>query len=86
MERKRAQITGITGRDGSCLAELLLHKSYKVHGIKRRASSINSQRIDHIYQDPHIRDAQLFLHYGDLADTCNITRNIQQVRRMKFIT
>jgi GDPmannose 4,6-dehydratase len=80
VEKKRALITGITGQDGSYLAELLLHKGYEVHGIKRRASSFNTQRIDHIYQDPHVRDAQLFLHYGDLADTSNITRIIQQVR------
>ena len=80
MEKKRALITGITGQDGSYLAELLLHKGYQVHGIKRRASSFNTQRIDHIYQDPHSRDPQLFLHYGDLSDTSNITRIIQQVR------
>lgn len=86
MESRRAQTTGIAGQDGSNLAELLLHKSDKVHGIERRTSFINSQCIDHLYQDPPIRDAQGFLQYGDLADTCNITRIVQQVRRMKFVT
>ena len=73
-------ITGITGQDGSYLAEFLLQKGYEVHGIKRRASSFNTERIDHIYQDPHAEDPQLFLHYGDLTDTSNITRIIQQVQ------
>lgn len=80
MERKTALITGITGQDGSYLAEFLLGKGYEVHGIKRRASSFNTERIDHIYQDPHSPDPQLILHYGDLADTSNITRIIQQVQ------
>lgn len=77
---KKALITGITGQDGSYLAELLLEKGYQVHGIKRRASSLNSERIDHLYQDPHIQDARLKLHYGDLADTSNLTRIIQEVQ------
>ncbi|MDP2769485.1 MAG: GDP-mannose 4,6-dehydratase [Giesbergeria sp.] len=74
---KTALITGITGQDGSYLAEFLLEKGYKVHGIKRRASSFNTQRIDHIYQDPHINNANFSLHYGDLSDTSNLTRIIQ---------
>ncbi len=77
---KRALITGITGQDGSYLAELLLEKGYEVHGIKRRASSFNTDRIDHLYQDPHQRDARLFLHYGDLADTSNLTRIVAEVQ------
>jgi GDPmannose 4,6-dehydratase len=74
---KVALITGITGQDGSYLAELLLDKGYIVHGIKRRASSFNTDRIDHIYQDPHIDNARFKLHYGDLSDTSNLTRIIQ---------
>jgi GDPmannose 4,6-dehydratase len=77
---KKALITGITGQDGSYLAELLLDKGYEVHGIKRRASSFNTQRIDHIYQDPHASDPRLVLHYGDLSDSSNLTRILQQVR------
>ncbi len=77
---KSALITGITGQDGSYLAELLLAKGYDVHGIKRRASSFNTQRIDHIYQDPHEPDPRLHLHYGDLSDTSNLTRIIQEVQ------
>ncbi|EEE35626.1 GDP-mannose 4,6-dehydratase [Rhodobacteraceae bacterium KLH11] len=77
---KSALITGITGQDGSYLAELLLSKGYEVHGIKRRASSFNTQRIDHIYQDPHEPDPKLHLHYGDLSDTSNLTRIIQEVQ------
>lgn len=77
---KVALITGITGQDGSYLAELLLEKGYEVHGIKRRASSFNTDRVDHIYQDPHIGNARFKLHYGDLTDTSNITRIIQQVQ------
>jgi GDPmannose 4,6-dehydratase len=75
---KVALITGITGQDGSYLAELLLEKEYIVHGIKRRASSFNTQRIDHLYQDPHINHPNLILHYGDLTDTSNLVRIIQQ--------
>ncbi len=77
---KSALITGITGQDGSYLAELLLAKGYDVHGIKRRASSFNTQRIDHIYQDPHEPDPRLHLHYGDLSDTSNLTRIIREVQ------
>lgn len=77
---KRALITGITGQDGSYLAEFLLRKGYEVHGIKRRASSFNTQRIDHIYQDPHELNPKLSLHYGDLTDTSNLTRIIHEVQ------
>lgn len=80
MNRKKALITGVTGQDGSYLAEFLLEKGCEVHGIKRRASSFNTERIDHIYQDPHADNRQFFLHYGDLTDTSNITRIIQQVQ------
>ena len=76
---KRAFITGITGQDGSYLAEFLLEKGYEVHGIKRRASLFNTQRIDHIYQDPHTDHAKLKLHYGDLTDTSNLTRILAEV-------
>ena len=76
---KAALITGITGQDGSYLTEFLLQKGYHVHGIKRRASSFNTQRIDHLYQDPHIDNARLTLHYGDLADTLNLTRLIETI-------
>ena len=69
---KRALITGITGQDGSYLADLLLSKGYEVHGIIRRASSFNTGRIDHLYQDPHVHGVRLFLHYGDLADSVNL--------------
>ena len=76
--QKVALITGITGQDGSYLAELLLEKGYIVHGIKRRSSSFNTNRIDHLYQDPHVEDQRLILHYGDLADSTNLIRIIQQ--------
>jgi GDPmannose 4,6-dehydratase len=77
---KKALITGITGQDGAYLAEFLLQKGYEVHGIKRRASSFNTDRIDHLYQDPHERDIRLTLHYGDLTDATNLIRIIQQVQ------
>ena len=77
---KKALITGITGQDGSYLAELLLSKGYQVHGIKRRASSLNTQRVDHIYQDPHVENQNFILHYGDLTDASNLTRIVQQVQ------
>lgn len=80
MTRKRALITGITGQDGSYLAEFLLEKDYEVHGIKRRASSFNTQRVDHIYQDPHAEDQRFVLHYGDLTDSSNLTRILSEVR------
>ncbi|MEW6233683.1 MAG: GDP-mannose 4,6-dehydratase, partial [Chloroflexota bacterium] len=77
---KKALITGITGQDGTYLAELLLRKGYMVHGIKRRASSFNTKRIDHLYRDPHERDQNFILHYGDLSDSTNLIRVIQQVK------
>jgi len=77
---KIALITGITGQDGSYLAELLLSKGYEVHGVKRRASSFNTQRVDHIYQDPHVENARFKLHYGDLTDSSNLTRILQEVQ------
>ena len=80
MNQKIALITGITGQDGSYLAELLLSKGYLVHGIKRRASSFNTQRVDHIFQDPHVENASFNLHYGDLSDSSNLTRIIQQTQ------
>lgn len=78
--KKVALITGVTGQDGSYLAEFLLEKGYEVHGIKRRASLFNTQRIDHIYQDPHAPSPDLKLHYGDLSDTSNLTRIIQEIQ------
>lgn len=77
---KKAIITGITGQDGAYLAEFLLKKGYEVHGIKRRSSLINTQRIDHLYQDPHVPDRNLHLHYGDLTDSTNLIRIIQEVQ------
>ena len=78
MSRKVALITGITGQDGAYLAEFLLAKGYEVHGIKRRASSFNTQRIDHLYQDPHEPDRRLILHYGDMTDSSSLARIVQQ--------
>jgi len=80
MNRKVALITGVTGQDGSYLAELLLNKGYQVHGIKRRSSLFNTDRIDHLYQDPHVSDAQFFLHHGDLSDSTSLVRIIQRVQ------
>ena len=77
---KKALITGVTGQDGSYLAELLLEKGYEVHGIKRRASSLNTERVDHIYQDSHQANPRFFLHYGDLTDSSNLTRIIKDVQ------
>ena len=77
---KKALITGITGQDGSYLAELLLEKGYEVHGIIRRASSFNTGRIDHIYQDPHLPGTRLFLHYGDLNDASSLNTILRHVR------
>lgn len=77
---KRALITGITGQDGSYLAEFLLEKGYEVHGVKRRASLFNTQRIDHIYQDPHVENNRFKLHYGDLSDTSNLTRILSDIK------
>jgi GDPmannose 4,6-dehydratase len=78
--KKTALITGVTGQDGAYLAEFLLKKGYEVHGIKRRASSFNTTRVDHLYQDPHVNHRHFVLHYGDLTDTSNLTRIIQQVQ------
>lgn len=80
MGQKVALITGVTGQDGSYLAEFLLEKGYEVHGIKRRASLFNTQRIDHIYQDPHVNNKNFILHYGDLTDSSNLTRILQEVQ------
>ncbi|MCC5450252.1 GDP-mannose 4,6-dehydratase [Rheinheimera sp. UJ51] len=80
LAKKIALITGVTGQDGSYLAEFLLEKGYEVHGIKRRASSFNTQRVDHIYEDPHVNNQHFILHYGDLSDTSNLVRIIQQVQ------
>ena len=77
---KRALVTGVTGQDGSYLAEFLLAKGYEVHGIKRRASLFNTQRVDHIYQDPHVDNQNFVLHYGDLTDSSNLTRILQEVQ------
>ena len=79
-EKKKALITGITGQDGSYLAELLLEKGYEVHGIKRRASSFNTQRVDHIYQDPFETNRNFILHYGDLTDSSNIIKLVQMIQ------
>jgi GDPmannose 4,6-dehydratase len=79
-ENKRALITGITGQDGAYLAELLLDKGYEVHGVKRRASSFNTDRIDHLYSDPHDPDRRMILHYGDLTDSTNLIRIVQEVQ------
>jgi GDPmannose 4,6-dehydratase len=80
MSKKVALITGITGQDGAYLADLLLAKGYEVHGIKRRASSFNTQRIEHLYQDPHEKDARLFLHFGDMTDATNLIRIVQETQ------
>ena len=76
---KKALITGITGQDGSYLAEFLLDKGYEVHGIKRRSSSLNTERVDHIYQDPHVDNQKFILHYGDLTDSSSLTRILGEV-------
>jgi len=77
---RKALITGVTGQDGAYLSELLLKKGYEVHGIKRRASLFNTDRIDHLYQDPHIDNRKFILHYGDLTDATNLIRIIQEVQ------
>ena len=77
---KVALITGITGQDGAYLAEFLLNKDYQVHGIKRRSSSFNTERIDHLYQDPHESNRNFFLHYGDLSDSMSLVRIIQEIK------
>ena len=80
MRKKKALITGITGQDGSYLAEFLLKKGYEVHGIIRRASTFNTGRIDHLYQDPHINGVHLFLHHGDLADSSNLAQVLNEFK------
>tara|TARA_B100001093_G_C26847281_1_gene1023455 strand:- start:1444 stop:2574 length:1131 start_codon:yes stop_codon:yes gene_type:complete len=77
--KKKALITGVTGQDGSYLVEFLLHKDYEVHGIKRRSSSLNTQRVDHLYQDPHENNPKFFMHYGDLTDSTNLIRLIKDI-------
>src|SRR3990167_6980690 len=77
---KKALITGVTGQDGAYLAEFLLAKGYEVHGIKRRSSSFNTQRVDHLYKDPHESDGRFVLHYGDLTDSSNLMRMLQLVK------
>ena len=76
---KKALITGVTGQDGSYLAEFLLEKGYEVHGIKRRSSLFNTQRVDHIYEDPHVQHQRFKLHYGDLSDTSNVIRLLSEI-------
>src|SRR5437762_14286059 len=78
---KRALITGITGQDGSYLAEFLLEKGYEVHGIIRRASTLNTSRIDHLYADPHVNALRMFLHYGDLSDSVNPVKRLYKLKR-----
>src|ERR1700686_5471721 len=80
MMTKVALITGVTGQDGAYLAELLLRKGYQVHGIKRRASSLNTARIDHLYEDPHDSGRRFFLHYGDMSDSGNLIRLVQEIQ------
>ena len=82
--KKRALITGITGQDGSYLAEFLLAKGYEVHGIKRRTSLFNTDRIDHLYQDPHESDRRFILHHGDMTDSSSLIRIIQQVKPVEI--
>ena len=73
-------ISGVTGQDGAYLAELLLNKGYTVHGIKRRSSSINTDRVDHLYADPHLADVRFFMHYGDMTDATNLIRIVKEKR------
>ena len=80
MTKKVALITGVTGQDGAYLSELLLHKGYEVHGIKRRSSSFNTARVDHLYQDPHEEGVSFFMHYGDMTDATNLIRLVQEIR------
>src|SRR4030066_1678771 len=80
MTMKKALIPGLTGQDGSYLAELLIKKGYEVHGLIRRASTFNTDRIDHLYQDPHVNGVKLFLHYGDLSDSTNLWKLLHRVR------
>src|SRR5471030_2988679 len=80
MTEKIALITGVTGQDGAYLAELLLAKGYVVHGVKRRSSSLNTQRVDHLYVDPHVDNSRFFLHYGDMTDATNLIRLVQETQ------
>src|SRR5450631_1656486 len=80
MSQKIAFITGVTGQDGAYLAELLLGKDYIVHGVKRRSSSFNTGRVDHLYEDPHVEGANFFMHYGDLTDATNLIRLVQETQ------
>jgi len=80
MIKKIALITGVTGQDGAYLSEFLLKKGYMVHGLKRRTSLLNTDRIDHLFQDPHVKNTNFFLHYGDMADSMNLTRIIQEIQ------
>ncbi|MCK5843959.1 MAG: GDP-mannose 4,6-dehydratase, partial [Victivallales bacterium] len=81
---KKALITGITGQDGSYLAELLIGKGYEVHGLVRRASSFNTERIEHLYKDAHLSDVKLFLHYGDLSDSGNLRKVLESIQPDEF--
>jgi len=76
---KKALITGITGQDGSYLTELLLEKGYEVHGVRRRTSVFNTERIDHLYEDPELKEKRLFLHYGDMVDASNLSRLVEKI-------
>ena len=80
MSENVALITGVTGQDGAYLSELLLSKGYRVHGIKRRSSSFNTERVDHLYEDPHENDPHFLMHYGDLTDATNLIRLVQEVK------
>ena len=84
--KKKALIFGITGQDGSYLAEFLLKKKYSVHGVKRRSSSINTFRIDHIYEDPHVKSRNFFLHYGDITDPLQCQKLLRELSQMKYTT
>jgi len=84
--KKIALITGITGQDGAYLAEFLLSKNYEVHGIKRRTSLFNTDRIDHLFQDPHIQTNDFYLHHGDMTDSSSLVRIIQQTQPTKYTT
>ena len=80
MSGKIALITGVTGQDGAYLAELLLDKGYLVHGVKRRSSSFNTERVDHLYEDPHLSNVRFFMHYGDMTDSTNLIRIVQETK------
>lgn len=84
-QRKKALITGVTGQDGAYLSELLLNKGYEVHGVKRRSSLFNTSRLDHLYEDPHVKDRRYILHFGDLSDSLNIVRLIQEIEPDEII-